>query len=105
MLLFCVLIPNQVQSDGSVVAEESTKSIWHQDNNPLKDLNTAERAAIQQCPAATNPEDLQLLARLLPYFNGRHHLEEVMFYEDMRRSQLLTLIEKFKDVLIVVTHE
>ncbi|XP_076473114.1 GATOR1 complex protein NPRL3-like [Babylonia areolata] len=95
----------EVQSDGSVVAED-TKSVWHLRNTfPLKDLNSAEQSAVLQCPAARNPEDLQLFARLLPYFNGLHHLEEIMFYENMRRSQLLTVIEKFKDVLIVVTHE
>ena len=47
----------------------------------------------------------RFLFRLTPYFRGNHHLEEVMYYENLRRSQLLTLIEKFRDVLFSCQHE
>lgn len=43
--------------------------------------------------------------RLLHYFRGRHHLEEIMYNENTRRSQLLTLFDKFRSVLVVTTHE
>jgi len=43
---------------------------------------------------------VNLFFRLCPYFNGLHHFEEIMFYEDLTRSQLLTLLDKFQDVLI-----
>ena len=43
--------------------------------------------------------------RLTPYFRGNHHLEEVMYYENLRRSQLLTLLDKFRDVLFSCQHE
>ena len=43
--------------------------------------------------------------RLCPYFNGRHHLEEIMYYENVRRSELLTLLDKFRRVLMTCEHE
>lgn len=43
--------------------------------------------------------------RLLHYFRGRHHLEEIMYNENTRRSQLLMLLDKFRSVLVVTTHE
>lgn len=46
-----------------------------------------------------------LPCRLLHYFRGRHHLEEIMYNENMRRSQLLMLFDKFRSVLVVTSHE
>lgn len=43
--------------------------------------------------------------RLLHYFRGHHHLEEIMYNENMRRSQLKTLFDKFRSVLVVTNHE
>ncbi|XP_006146399.1 GATOR complex protein NPRL3 isoform X4 [Tupaia chinensis] len=71
----------------------------------LASLSEHERAAILSVPAAQNPEDLRMFARLLHYFRGRHHLEEVMYSENTRRSQLLALLDKFRSVLVVTTHE
>jgi hypothetical protein len=43
--------------------------------------------------------------RLCRYFSGNHHLEEIMYYENLRRNQLLTLLEKFRKVLFICQHE
>ncbi|KFV98739.1 Nitrogen permease regulator 3-like, partial [Eurypyga helias] len=64
--------------------------------NLLASLLEHEREAILNVPAAQNPEDLRMFARLLHYFRGRHHLEEIMYNENMRRSQLLMLFDKFR---------
>lgn len=36
--------------------------------------------------------------------NGEHHLEEIMYYENMRRSQLTTVLDKFRDVIVTCEH-
>ena len=46
-------------------------------------------------PAAQHLDDLQIFVRLFPYFNGNHHIEEIMYFENLRRPQLLTLLDKF----------
>ncbi|MBN3320979.1 NPRL3 protein, partial [Atractosteus spatula] len=71
----------------------------------LASLTEHERQVILSIPAAQNPEDLRMFARLLHYFRGRHHLEEIMYNENMRRSQLKTLFDKFRSVLVVTNHE
>ncbi|KAG7302032.1 hypothetical protein JYU34_013487 [Plutella xylostella] len=66
-----------------------------------------ERAVLAQLPAAQQPEDLMLLAQLHKkgYLRGEHHLEEIMFMENVTRSQLMQLLDKFKDVLITFETE
>ncbi|KAG7253210.1 hypothetical protein CRUP_003295 [Coryphaenoides rupestris] len=71
----------------------------------LASLTERERQVILSAPAAQNPEDLRMFARLLQYFRGHHHLEEIMYNENMRRSQLKTLLDKFRNVLVVTNHE
>uniref|UniRef100_A0A8D2KRI8 GATOR complex protein NPRL3 n=1 Tax=Varanus komodoensis TaxID=61221 RepID=A0A8D2KRI8_VARKO len=73
--------------------------------NLLTSLSEHEQEAILSVPAAHNPEDLRMFARLLHYFRGHHHLEEIMYNENMRRSHLLMLFDKFRSVLVVTNHE
>jgi hypothetical protein len=68
-------------------------------------LSQSEIESILRVPASKNLEDLKLFAKLCPYFNGRHHLEDIMYYENVRRSQLLALIDKFRDVLFTCQYE
>ncbi|XP_061079619.1 GATOR complex protein NPRL3 isoform X6 [Conger conger] len=71
----------------------------------LASLGEHERRVILSIPAAQSPDDLRMFARLLHYFRGHHHLEEIMYNENMRRSQLKTLFDKFRSVLVVTNHE
>jgi len=71
----------------------------------LAAFTPAERAVIMKVPAAAVPEDLAMFAALARYFQGRHHLEEIMYHENIRRSALLQLVDKFRDLLIKAEHE
>jgi nitrogen permease regulator 3-like protein len=90
-------------------ADESMNSM--DDDEKIRELlNTfddCDREAILKVPASANFEDLNLMVRLWQsgYFKGEHHLEEIMFYENLRRSQLLQLLDKFRDVLILYETE
>ncbi|KAG5832170.1 hypothetical protein ANANG_G00288250 [Anguilla anguilla] len=66
---------------------------------------TLTSPSMENSSAELNPEDLRMFARLLHYFRGHHHLEEIMYNENMRRSQLKTLFDKFRSVLVVTNHE
>ncbi|CAB3379353.1 Hypothetical predicted protein [Cloeon dipterum] len=46
-------------------------------------------------------EEIAMFSRLQRHFNGRHHFEEIMYLENVRRSQLLQLIDKFRNELIM----
>jgi len=43
--------------------------------------------------------------RLMPYYNGLTNLEAIIYYEQLNRSELITFLDKFKDVLMVSTYE
>lgn len=60
---------------------------------------------ILRLPASENRDDLRTFAKLLRYFNGDYHLEDIMFRENLRRHELLRILTKFSEVLIVCTHE
>ncbi|XP_071108105.1 GATOR1 complex protein NPRL3-like [Haliotis cracherodii] len=94
----------EMMSDGTVITEE-TKAQWRMQESLLSVVTPEVKAAILKCPAAKNTEDLKVFARLCPYFNGQYHLEEIMYFENLRRSQLITLLDKFKEVLILCSHQ
>ena len=64
-----------------------------------------EKECILDVPAAKHLDDLQIFVRLFPYFNGNHHLEEIMYFENFRRPQLITLLDEFRDVLILCNYQ
>lgn len=52
-------------------------------------------------------EDIMMLDKFckLGYFDGGHHIEEIMYLENLRRSQVLQLLDKFRHILITSEHE
>ncbi|XP_037571519.1 GATOR complex protein NPRL3 isoform X2 [Dermacentor silvarum] len=68
-------------------------------------LSWDEKEAVARVPAYRNLEDRKLFLRLCPRFKGKDHLEEIMYYENVRRSHLLALLDKFREVLFTVQHE
>lgn len=91
--------------------DENDESVAMDDDEKIRQLlnsfDESDREAIKKVPASSNFEDLNLMVRLWQsgYFKGEHHLEEIMFYENLRRSQLLQLLDKFRDVLILYETE
>lgn len=90
-------------------AEESLASV--EDEEKIRELLLAfeepDRTAVRRISAASNAEDLGLMVKLwqMGYFKGEHHLEEIMYFENLRRSQLLQLLDKFREVLIIYETE
>lgn len=82
-----------------------------EDEDKIKELlnvfQEPDRSAVRRVQAATNAEDLALMVKLWQagYFKGDHHLEEIMYFENLRRSQLLQLLDKFRDILIIYETE
>jgi hypothetical protein len=87
------------------ILEEEKSSLLREEL--LADFSDEERCAILRIPAAACPKDLHLLVRLFcqGYPLGCHHLEEIVYLENIRRSELLQLLDKFRDVLITCETE
>lgn len=75
------------------------------------ELNEAVRRAINMVSTKSplnlklSVQDVKLFNRLSRYFTGDFHMEEIMYRENVRRSQLLLLLDKFRDVLITIEKE
>ena len=70
----------------------------------LSELTTVERQAVFRLDVVNNSDDLKLFAKLLKYFRGKQHIEEIMYYENISRSQILIILDKFRDVLVTSLH-
>lgn len=68
-------------------------------------LSQAAAGSVMAIPASRNPEDLRFFLRLLPYFDGKHHVEDIMFFENLERSRVLILCDKFRDILFTCHYE
>lgn len=97
--------PSSEFTTESSLATEEGKAYWIMQESVFSNLTQEEKDCILNVPAAKNLDDLRMFARLFPYFGGTSHIEEIMYFENLRRSQLLTLVEKFRDVLILCTYE
>ncbi|XP_018329561.1 GATOR complex protein NPRL3 isoform X2 [Agrilus planipennis] len=91
--------------NSSFTSVEEEKADYHEDL--LLDFPEEERNIIFRIPSSSNSDDLNLFAKLCrkQYFLGEHHLEEIMYLENLRRGQLLALLDKFRDVLVTYEAE
>ena len=71
----------------------------------LKNLSDEDRDAILSVPASKNPDELNVFIDLSKYFDGNHHLEEIMYHENIGRGALVQIIDKFRTILIKHEHE
>lgn len=55
--------------------------------------------------AATQPQAESLFLRLVPYFTGKYHVEEIIFRENLTRKDLKIILSKFRNELITILHQ
>ena len=71
----------------------------------LKAFEEDEKQMIMALPGAQNIKDLRLFARLAPYFSGRYHIEEILFFANVRRSDLHVILDLFAPIIALHEHE
>lgn len=47
----------------------------------------------------------QLFLKLCPFFRGKHHIEEIMWRENITREDLMKVLEKYQTLLVTCVHE
>lgn len=52
-----------------------------------------------------NEQDIKLFMQLMPYYNGLANMEAIIYNEQLTRSELVTFLDKFKDLLIASCYE
>lgn len=49
--------------------------------------------------------DRERFRRLYPYLNSKRHVEDIMYYEDMERSEFMKFLSRHQNVLLTFEHE
>ena len=87
------------------------------DNNPLRkasssgNISSMRRKAISENIHGLNnsyESSLQLFnlfKKLLPYFDGKHHMQEIMWAENVTRKEINTLLSVYSESITKVIHE
>ncbi|KAG8034603.1 hypothetical protein G9C98_007679 [Cotesia typhae] len=102
--------PNRATENDSSLSYNNTPKGISSEMRIDKSISMSKEEEIFEYRSENFPissEDIMLLDKLcgLNYFDGQHHLEEIMYLENIRRSQLLEILEKFRNILIISKHE
>ncbi|XP_065318961.1 GATOR1 complex protein NPRL3-like [Gordionus sp. m RMFG-2023] len=91
-------------SSGSSNYEE--KFISPAPKSQIQNLYSSEKEVSQDVINTLRPAKkyTMLFKKLMGYFNGLFHIEEIMFLEHIKRSTLMSCLENFKDSLIFIKH-
>lgn len=68
-------------------------------------FSPVEKRSLVLMQSKVDKDDILFFLSMSKYFRGEHHLEDIMYYENLPRSKLLILIDKFRSMLITVQHE
>ena len=71
----------------------------------LKNFTASEQSVILSVPAASDLGDLGQFVRFSKYWEGDHHIEEMMYHENCTRYELLQSVDKFSTILVKHEHE
>ncbi len=71
----------------------------------LDGFSDEEKSRIMASPGAETLEDVTLFARCAPYFRNGYNVEEIMYWENLRRFQILSTVDKFRDILVIEERE
>ncbi|XP_028967582.1 GATOR complex protein NPRL3 [Galendromus occidentalis] len=67
-------------------------------------MKDRQRKMIEELPAFKNPQDQETFLKLLPFFDGKNHVEHMMYCVNVTRTRLYALLKNFQDVLVTVEH-
>ena len=99
------IIPHELNDfQGDDIPDISTENETDP-NIILKAFDEDETQMIMSLPGAQHIKDLRLFARLAPYFSGRYHIEEILFFANVRRSDLHVILDLFSPIIALHEHE
>ena len=95
------------QTEVNFISNSNISAIDSMIGNEVREQPYSAQDIHAVCLQTKDPRDRQLFERLAKksYFDGRRHLEDVMYYEDVQRNELCCLIEKLNDVLFCCEHD
>lgn len=83
--------------------DEEVKEVTEDIDTILAAFQPADREEILRITNDKN--ELAKFAPVAVYMNGKYHIEEIMYHTDLRRAQLLQIIDKFRNIIVRHEHE
>ncbi|ORX55436.1 UPF0171-domain-containing protein [Piromyces finnis] len=104
----------------SISQEIKKRTIYSQSSTENEEFSSSDNSSIILNPSETSdienewikmlastqsPAESALFLRLLPYFTGKYHVEEIIFRENLTRKDLKIILSKFRNELITILHQ
>ena len=83
--------------------ENGEETITEDYETILKAFSLADQQVILD--VSQDKTELAKFALVAVYMNGKYHIEEIMYHLDLRRAQLLQIIDRFRDIIVRHEHE
>jgi len=96
---------NYVFSNDGIFSNDSKLNLKTNERRIFDKFSSHERRSLLKMASIVDRDDLSFFLNMSKYFRGEHHLEHIMYYENVPRSKLLILIDKFRSMLLTVQHE
>jgi hypothetical protein len=68
-------------------------------------LRPYERGYLEEFGLKDRGPTYLLFCKLAPYFRGQHHIEEIIWRENIRREDLMLVLEKYQSLLVTCVHQ
>ncbi|KAG0170594.1 Nitrogen permease regulator 3 [Apophysomyces sp. BC1034] len=104
--MFLVLIlPPGIRSAGIGNFDEAQEDQLDEGRLASSPSNVGEWKSLKRMVHEKAPKELaELFERLIPYMDGKHHIEEIMYREGVSRKQLGLVLKFYKDNVATVYH-
>ena len=66
-------------------------------------VSPVELKSVLKCPSAQDLNDLSSFNSLVKYFRGKHSIFDIAHYEQIPRTYILTVVDKFSEILVTAT--
>ncbi|KAI7882181.1 UPF0171-domain-containing protein [Lichtheimia hyalospora FSU 10163] len=116
--MFLVLVdPTAREDDTTALSRRSSSNSSNMANNASPPPHSAEGIPSSSSPGMAERQRLRrfihdkapkeitdLFERLVPYMDGKHHIEEIMYREGVSRKQLNLVLKYYRDNIVTVYH-
>ncbi|RDD38722.1 Nitrogen permease regulator 3-like protein [Trichoplax sp. H2] len=101
ILLICKLEIRELNFElyENKLSEEDAERLSRQLPN-LAYLTDSHKATIMKYVGTKQKEEIQFFIRLCKYFDGRHHIEDIMYWENLPRDEIFEILNRFNEITI-----
>jgi len=98
-------LESDIDVDDTILTFQDRFHLKGTEKHSFDSFSKEEQLSVIKISYSVEKEDMSFFLTMSKYFRGEHHLENIMYYENVVRSKLLIIIDKFRSILITLQHE